>query len=453
MKPPSSPSDPLFGPLFGSPAVDPELDDRAWLRAMLDVERALAAAQARTELVPAEAAAAIAAATMAAAEAIDPAGLGRDALAAGNPVVPLVRELTALLPPSATPYLHLGATSQDILDTAACLVAARSLRPILADLAAVADQCARLAEAHRHTLMAGRTLTQQALPTTFGLKCAGWLVAVCEASGTLARVRDTRLAVQFGGAAGTLAALGDAGPRVTAGLAEELGLAEPALPWHTNRTRVAELAGALGVASGVLAKIALDVSLLAQTEVAEVAEAAGGGSSAMPHKQNPVRAVLVTAATRRVPGLVATVLSGMAQEHERAAGAWHAEWPTLTDLLRLVGGAAGHARHLLTGLRVDAARMRHNLDASAGLLLAEHVAARLAPALGRTAAHDLVARLSRDAATAGRPLRDALLADPAVRAKLGPTEIDEILDPAGYLGSASEFVDRALALHRDAGRP
>ncbi|HEU4425033.1 MAG TPA: lyase family protein, partial [Pilimelia sp.] len=310
-----------------------------------------------------------------------------------------------------------------------------------------------LAETHRHTVMAGRTLTQQALPITFGLKCAGWLVAVHEATDRLAELRRTRLAVQFGGAAGTLAALGDAGTGIAGRLAEELDLAEPALPWHTNRTRVAELAGALGTTAGVLGKLALDVLLLAQTEVAEVAEATGGGSSAMPHKQNPVRAVLVTAATRRVPGLVATLLAGMAQEHERAAGAWHAEWPTLTDLLHLVGGAAAHGRDLLAGLRVDAARMRHNLDATAGLPLAEHVAARLAPALGRTAAQDLVARACRDAVAAGRPLRDALLADPVVRDQLGPADIDAALDPAGYLGSAQAFVDRALALHRKAARP
>src|SRR5439155_3641219 len=221
------------------------------------------------------------------------------------------------------------------------------------------DPCAALADAHRDPVMAGRTLGQQAVPTTFGLKAAGWLVAVDAAAAALARVE---LAVQYGGAVGTLAATGPAGAAVVGLLAEELGLAEPVLAWHTDRTRVAGLAGALGVAAGVLGKVALDVVLLAQTEVGEVAEAEGGGSSAMPHKRNPARAVLVRAAAARVPGLVATVLAAMAQEHERAAGAWQAEWVPVRDLLRLTGGAAHHAHAMLAGLRVDAAAMRRNLD-------------------------------------------------------------------------------------------
>jgi 3-carboxy-cis,cis-muconate cycloisomerase len=437
--------------------VTAQVGDRAWLQAMLDVERALAAAGAGAGVIPDGAAKAIAACCEA--DRFDLGDLGRRAAASGSPVVPLVRDLTALVPGNAAPYVHHGATSQDVLDTAAALVARRALAPLLADLHAAADACAGLARAHRNTVLVARTLLQQALPTTFGLKCAGWLVALDEAAAGLDRVRRERLAVQLGGAAGTLASLGDAGPRVLRLLADELDLAEPVLPWHTNRVRVAELAGALGTASGVLAKIALDVLLLAQSEVAEVAEGHGdsggdggdgerrGGSSAMPHKRNPVRAMLVTAGTRRVPGLVATLLASMAQEHERAAGAWQAEWEPLGELLRLVGGAAASTRDLLAGLEVDAERMRADLDRAGGLPMAESVAGRLAPALGRTAAHETVARVSR-AAAAGRPFAEALRDEPEVAAHLSAADLAAALDPERYLGSAGAFVDRALAAHR-----
>ncbi len=346
--------------------------------------------------------------------------------------------------------MHSGATSQDILDTAAMLVVRRALRPILADLRAAADRCAELAERHAGTVMAGRTLLQQALPVTFGLECAGWLTALDEAAGGLEAIRRSRLAIEFGGAAGTLAALGDAGTTVAALLAEELGLAEPVLPWHTDRARIAEIGGALAIASGVLAKIALDVLLLAQTEVAEVREASGqgrGGSSTLPHKRNPVGAVLVTACTKRVPGLAATLLASMAAEHERAAGGWHAEWETLTDALRLTGGGARHGREMLAGLRVDAGRMRDNLGVTGGLIMAESVVARLSPALGRTAARELVTRLCAEAAQRSVPLRDALLAEPAVTAQLSAAEVDTALDPAAYLGCTPQFIARALARH------
>jgi len=445
MKPSSSTSD-LFRPLFGDPIVDAEVGDRAWLRAVLDFERALAVVQARAGVVPHEAARAIVAAVDSAVP--DPVSLGIRATASGNPVVPLVRDLAEALPAEAKAYVHHGATSQDVLDTAASLVAFRALRPVLDGLAGVADECERLAIAHRDTLIAGRTLAQQAVPTTFGLKCAGWLVAVDEARDRLDEVRATRLAVQFGGAAGTLSALGDAGADLVDRLADELGLVAPVLPWHTDRTRFAELAGALGSAAGVLAKIAQDVVLLAQTEVGEVAEADGGTSSAMPHKRNPVRAVLVVASTRRVPGLVATMLASMAHEHERAAGAWHAEWETTTELLRLVGGAVHGTRELLSRLEVDVERMRRNLDLTGGLLLAENVATRLAPALGRVEAQDLVAEVCRDAVAGGTALRDALIADTRVVEHLSPEEIDAALDPSAYLGSAAAFVDRALSAHQ-----
>jgi 3-carboxy-cis,cis-muconate cycloisomerase len=300
-------------------------------------------------------------------------------------------------------------------------------------------------------VMAGRTLGQQALPTTFGRKAAGWLAALDAAADGLDRVRRERLAAQLGGAAGTLASLGPAGVEVARGFAAELGLAEPVLPWHTDRTRVGELAGALGVAAGAMGKLALDVTLLAQTELGEVAEAAGagrGGSSTLPHKRNPVTAVLVRAATARVPGLVGTLLAAMAQEQERAAGAWHAEWRPLADLLGLVGGAAARTRELLDGLEVHPERMRANLEATGGLPLSERVAGALAGALGRVPANDLVQRLAAEAAAGGRPLREVLLADETVRRHLDEAEVDRLLDPAGYLGAAGELVDRALAAHR-----
>ncbi|MCC8249266.1 3-carboxy-cis,cis-muconate cycloisomerase [Saccharothrix luteola] len=438
----------LWGTLFTDPDVDDETCDRAWLRAMLDFERALAIVQARAGIVSEEAARMVV--TAIDVGHYDPVVLGEGALTSGTPVVPLVRAIGAHVTAEGRAAVHNGATSQDVLDTALSLVAFRALGPILDGLRGVADECERLARRHRDTLIAGRTLTQHALPTTFGLKCAGWLVAVDEAETALTRVRTRRLAVQFGGAAGTLAAVRSGGD-LTAQLAAQLGLAAPLIPWHTNRTRVAELAGALGEASGVLAKIAQDVVLLAQTEVAEVAEGDGGTSSAMPHKHNPVRAVLVTACTRRVPGLVATVLSAMAQEHERAAGAWHSEWQTVTELLRLVGGAVRGTRELLSRLRVDPERMRRNLDLTGGLLMAENVAVRLAGEIGRSEAQELVGEVCRTAVAAGQSLRDALLAD--LRIGLSEKEIDDALDPAGYTGSAGEFTDRALAAHRGRRRP
>src|SRR5918995_3682947 len=445
-RPPSLPSDDsggLLGPLFSGSGADPELSDRALLQAMLDAERALAMASARAGLVPEEAAAAISAVCQA--DRFDPGELGRRAVAAGNPVVPLVAELTEAVTTAAGPeaarWGHHGATSQNILDTAWALVGVRALGPILEDLEAAAEAAAGLAETHRVTVMAGRTLGQQALPTTFGLKAAGWLVAVEEAAAGLARVRRERLAAQLGGAAGTLASLGPEGVGVVRHYAELLGLAEPVLPWHTNRVRVAELAAALGVVAGVLGKIALDVTLLAQTEVGEVTEGGKGrgGSSTLPHKHNPITAVLVVAATRRVPGLVATLLGSMAQEQERATGAWHAEWEPQAELLGLVGGAAARTRELLQGLEVHPDRMRANLELTGGLLLAERVAAALAGPLGRSGAQDLVQRLSRRAADTGQSLRAELAADPQVRQHLDEADLDRLLDLEGYLGATEQL--------------
>ncbi len=422
---------------------------------MLDTEAALARALERAGLAPCGAGGAV---TAAAAGAFDAGALGRQAAQSGNPVPGLVAALRRAVPPDAADTVHRGATSQDIIDTAAMLLARGALEAIAGDLAAAADGCARLAAAHRDTLMIGRTLLRQAVPVTFGLVAAGWLTGLDEADESVARVRAQRLAVQFGGAAGTLASLGADGPAVAGLLAAELGLALPVLPWHTDRSRIVEVAAACAVTGAVLAKIARDVTLLAQSEVAEVREGGGsggerrGGSSAMPHKQNPVAAIAILGCTRRVPGLVATLAAAAEQEHQRAAGAWHAEWEPFADVLRVTGSAASWAVDLTGGLVVDPARMRANLDATRGLPLAERVAGLLAPALGRAAAHDLVARASAHAVAVGGTLRESLLGVPDLAgwvdgAGVTSAQIDAALDPAGYLGSAGAFTDAALAAH------
>jgi 3-carboxy-cis,cis-muconate cycloisomerase len=435
----------LLAGIFGRGGVD--VSDTAWLQAMLDTESALARALERAGLAAAGSGAAVTAAGRA--ENFDAGDLARQVPRTGNPVPALVRALTALLPADPAAAVHQGATSQDIIDTAMMLLAREAIDTMLASLAAAADAAAELAALHKETVMIGRTLLQQAVPVTFGLVAAGWLTGIDEARTALATVRRDRLAVQFGGAAGTLAALGPDGPRVAALLAADLGLAEPVLPWHTNRLRIVQLAGALAGACAATGKIARDVTLLAQTEVGEVREGADGqrgGSSTMPHKQNPVAAIAVLGCTKQAPGLVATLAASAEQEYQRAAGAWHAEWQPLTRLLELTGSAASWCAELLAGLQVDAGRMRANLEATGGLPLAEHVTAVLAPKVGRLAAHDRVAEAAARAVRTGRPFRDALL---AAGAGITAEEIDAALDPPGYLGAAAEFVSRALAAHRE----
>ena len=446
--------DGLFAGLFDRGAASTA--DPAWLQALLDAEAALARALERAGLAAPGAGATVTAAANA--DDFDAGALGRQAVLTGNPVPALVRALSARVPADAREAVHRGATSQDIMDTAVMLLAARALDAISLDLSAAAGDAAALAAAHAATVMAGRTLLQQAVPVTFGLVAAGWLTAIDEARADLDRVRATGLAVQFGGAAGTLASLDAAGAAVAAFFAQETGLAEPVLPWHTDRQRIVRLAGALAGACAALGKVARDVTLLAQTEIGEVGEGAGepgrGGSSAMPHKRNPVASVLILGCTRRAPGLLATLAAAAEHELQRAAGAWHAEWETLSDLLRLTGSAASWSAGLLRGLTVDAARMRVNLDAAGGLPLAEHLAAVLAPALGRLAAHDLVAAASARAVRDGLRLPDAMLADAGARAALDQAgvsraDLDAAVDPAAYLGTSADFIRRALTAHRD----
>ncbi|WP_235036692.1 3-carboxy-cis,cis-muconate cycloisomerase [Actinomadura sp. K4S16] len=349
----------LLSPVRAGTEAEAATSDLAYLTAMLDAEAALARAQARLGLVPGPAAEAITAA--ADADRFDLPGIARRARGSGNPVVPLVADLRALAGPAGE-HVHKGATSQDIADTGAMLVAARARRVVLAHLDRALDALAGLAARYRDTPMPARTLGWQALPTTFGAKAAGWLMGCLEAREGLAAVP---LPVQLGGPAGTLDAFGDRALDLVAAYARETELACPVLPWHTRRTPVAGLAAALAVAAGALGKIATDVWLLAQSEVGEAAEAAGagrGGSSSMPHKRNPALSALVRSAALQVPAQVQVVLAAQAAPHERPAGEWHAEWQPLRECLRLTGGAAETAAELLEGLEVSTERMRADLD-------------------------------------------------------------------------------------------
>jgi 3-carboxy-cis,cis-muconate cycloisomerase len=465
----------LFGGVFdrGGAATD----DTAWLQAMLDAEAGLARALERAGLASAGSGQAVTAAAQAGNFSIGE--LGELAALTGNPVPALARALARRVPQAAAGAVHRGATSQDIMDTAAMLLARRVIEVVLADLAQASAAAAGLADTHRSTMMIGRTLLQQAVPMTFGLVAAGWLTSLDEAREGLAAISSERLAVQFGGAAGTLASLGDDGPRVAALLAEDLGLAVPVLPWHTDRLRIIDLAAGLARVTAALGKIARDVTLLAQSEVGEVSEGKGsgagtrapaspdagpepaaagavsprrGGSSAMPHKHNPVAAIAILGCTKQAPGLLATLVACAEQEQQRAAGAWHAEWEPLTALLRLTGSAASWAAELMSGLVVDAARMAANLAATKDLPLAEHVTSLLAGVLGAAQAHDLVAEAARRAVSAGLPLRDVLLAVPKLEGRLASAgitaeQIESALEPAGYLGAADAFVTAALRAH------
>jgi 3-carboxy-cis,cis-muconate cycloisomerase len=424
----------------GSPAAA-ETADAAFLRALLDAEAALTRAQAALGLAPAKAATAVT-------EAADPGGFDIASLAVrarggGNPVIPLVADLTRAVGAEHGPYVHRGATSQDVMDTAMMLVAHRALGPVLADLDRCRRALAELAAEHRDTPMPGRTLTQHAVPTTFGLKAAGWRSLVLDARDRVTAVRGS-LPAQLGGAAGTLAAFSAYGAEDATALpgayARELGLAEPLLPWHTLRTPVADLAGCLAFAAGALGKLAVDVLTLSRTEIAEVAEGSGGGSSAMPHKANPVRSTLIAAAARRAPQLAATLYGSLVAEDERPAGAWHAEWEPLRDLLRLVGGAARDAAELTEGLRVRPEAMREHLRLTHGLIVSERLSAELAPVLGRARAKELLTELARRAYQEGRDLGELLLAEEELKG----IDVSSLIDPARYTGSAGTLTDRAL---------
>lgn len=429
--------------------------DRARAQAMLDVEAALAEAEASLDIIPSSAARAIRASARV--EIYDLARLAADAAGAGNAAIPLVAQLTkhvASADAEAARYVHWGATSQDIIDTAFALQLRASVPAVIAEIQRAASAAAQHARRHVDTVMVGRTWLQQATPTTFGLKAAGWMDALTRVQVGLTRALDGALVLQFGGASGTLAALGTRGPEVAAALGERLKLRVPTLPWHAQRDRIAALACALGVAVGSLGKIARDLALLAQTEIGEAYEAASdaGGSSTMPHKRNPVRAAVAAAAAIRAPGLVATMLSAMPQEHERGLGGWQAEWDAMPALVLAASESAEAIADALQRLVIDPARMRDNLDLTRGLVMAEAAVMLLAPDLGKAEAHALVESACRRASVDKRDLHEVLADDPAVTAKFDREALTRALSPDQYLGAARTFVERALNEHEASAR-
>ena len=442
---------PVTGALFGSDAMRAVFDERAFLARMLDVEAALARAEARTKVIPGAAAAAILRAASALAVDLDRAELARSAAKVGYPVVALVDALSRAAGPDAGRWTHWGATTQDILDTALVLQVRDGLALVRAELVAIVRALAALADRHRGAVMAGRTHLQHAAPTTFGLKCAGWLEPLVAHVERLDQLRPRVERVQLGGAVGTLASLGTSGIAVLEALAADLGLAVPAIPWHTARDGFVEAVCLLGLVAGSASKIATDVALLSQTEVAEVAEGAAdgrGGSSTMPQKRNPIASEYVVAAARGVHALVPLMLGAMAQDHESATGPWQAEALALPQAFVLTHGALVHTRRIAEALAVDAPRMRRNVDASRGLIMAEAAMMALAPRLGRGEAHHVVERACRTAQAEGIDLAAALAREPHGAAHLDRAELDRVTDPSRYLGSADGFIDRVLARAR-----
>jgi 3-carboxy-cis,cis-muconate cycloisomerase len=439
--------DPLFrGPIAGL------FDDNRRVQRMLDFEAALARAEARVGVVPLWAVAAIEAKCRV--ELLDFQRLASAAAAAGNLAIPLVQQLTALVArddPKAASYVHWGATSQDVIDTGLVLQLRDAFDLIEAELQSVGDAIARLVELHRDTLMAARTLLQQALPTTFGLKASGWLDAVGRHRSRLQEVRRRALMLQFGGAAGTMAALEQKGLAVAEALAGELNLPQPDAPWHSHHDRFAEVATVLGLIAATLGKIARDVSLLMQSEVSEVREPSApnrGGSSTMPHKHNPVGSVVALAAASRVPGLVSDMLTAMILEHERGVGGWHAEWELLPEIVMLTGGALRQMAEVIAGLEIDADAMTQNLGQTQGQLMAEAVVTGLAESLGRSNAQSIVGEACARATAERISLRDALLSDIRLRPILTVADVDRLLEPRNYLGSFNQIIERVLTSWR-----
>jgi len=417
---------------------------------MLAFEAALAHAEANAGIIPQEVANTIAANCKV--ELFDVAALYREAAAAGTPAIPLVRMLTEHVEGDAQKFVHWGATSQDAIDTALMLQMRDGLDLLVDGLLGVCAECATLAEQHRHTLMAGRTLLQQAVPITFGLKVSRWLALAVRQVYALRERRGRTLAVQLGGAAGTLASLGDKGLQVVELLAAELGLPVPDLPWHAERDRIAEIAGILGVVAGAMAKVAGDVVLLTQTEVGEALEGAApgkGGSSAMPQKHNPIDATSAIASAQLAVGVVPVILSAMAQEHERAAGGWQAEWAAIPNLFRYIASAVERVGEAVGGLQVDPARMSANLDLTGGLIMAESLTMALALHLGRPEAQRIVKALCDRAVRSGVHLRQVALEEVHIQTILSPEEIDRAFDLGAYLGSTDAFIDRALRSYRE----
>ena len=428
----------LYGALFSDPDIAEAFSDAATIRAMLDVERALARVQARLGIIPEDAAERIA--FVAGSYEPDIAGVAAGTEKSGVPIIPLVEQLRAAVGGEAAAYVHWGATSQDVVDTGLVL----RLRGVAGLLAGKIEQLSgllgKLADEHRGTVMAARTRSQQALPTSFGLKAAGWLSPLIDHATRLDEVRPRLLAVQFGGAVGTLAALGARGVEVMEGMGEELGLAVPAGPWHVRRDNLAEFAGWLSIVTGSLGKMGQDVILLAQSEIAEVRPGAGGGSSTMPQKSNPVACEVMVTAAGLNASLISAMHQAMIQEHERGGPGWQLEWLTLPQMAVATGAALNHAIAVIEMLEVDAARMRANLDESNGLILAEAATFALAEHMPRPQAQALVKEACSEVPQSGRTLMEILAGKTDA-----PVDWDTVADPANYLGSANELIDRILS--------
>ncbi len=440
---------PLLAPMLSSAAMRAVCDDEAYLQHMLDFEAALARAEAATGVIPANAAGPITKGCKA--SSFDLADLAEAAARSGNLAIPLVKALTANVAKAdadAARYVHWGATSQDVIDTAGMLTLRAAIDALLPDLDRAIAGFAKLAHQHRNTAVVARTWLQHALPMPFGLKLAEYAAALHRSRTRLQRLRSEGLALQFGGAAGTLAALGDKGLLVAEKLAQELKLPLPDAPWHTHRDRIAEAASVFAVLTGTCGKIARDVSLMMQTDVAEAFEPSGegrGGSSTMPHKRNPVAAAMALAAATMAPNLAATIFAAQVQDHERSAGPWQAEWPTLPNLLLVTSGALAAIVDIAEGLQVDVARMRANLEATGGLIMAEAVAMALAEKIGKNEAHHLVEAASKKAVTEKKGLRDVLTKDPKVTAHLSADKLAKLFEPMAYQGASQALIDRLLA--------
>src|SRR5580704_7276524 len=440
---------PLFAPLLSSAAMRAVCDDATTIQHMLDFEAALARAEAATGVIPASAVEPIAKACKT--ESFDIAALAEAATRSGNLAIPLVKALTADVAKAdaeAARYVHWGATSQDVIDTAAMLTLRAGIDALLADIGRAIAGFAGLARQHRNTAVVARTWLQHALPMPFGLKLAEYAAALHRSRVRLLRLRREALALQFGGAAGTLAALGDKGLVVAEQLARELELPLPDAPWHSHRDRLAEAASVLAIIAGTCGKIARDVSLMMQTEVAEAFEPSGegrGGSSTMPHKRNPVAAATALAAAIMAPNLAATIFAAQVGDHERSAGPWHAEWPTLPNLLLVTSGALAAIVDIAEGLEVDAVRMRANLDATGGLIMAEAVTMALAETIGKSEAHHLVEAASKKAVAEKKRLRDVLAKDTKVTAHLSANKLTQLFEPMAYQGVSQALIERLLA--------
>jgi 3-carboxy-cis,cis-muconate cycloisomerase len=440
---------PLLAPMLSSGPMRAVCDDATMLQHMLDFEAALARAEAACAVIPEHAAGPIAAACKA--STFDLAALAEAATRSGNLAIPLVKTLTADVAKSdadAARYVHWGATSQDVIDTASMLTLRAGIDVLLVDLERAITGFAALARKHRNTPVVARTWLQHALPMPFGLKLAEYAAALNRSRLRVKRLRADTLALQFGGAAGTLAALGDKGVMVAEKLAAELKLPLPDAPWHTHRDRIAEAASVLAIIAGSCGKIARDISLMMQTDVGEAFEPSGegrGGSSTMPHKRNPVASASALAAATMAPNLAATIFAAQVQEHERSAGPWHAEWPTLPTLMLVTSGALAAVVDIAEGLEVDVARMRANLDTTGGLIMAEAIAFALAEKVGKGEAHHLVEVLSKKAVAEKKHLRDVLAEDTKVKAQLSAETIASLLEPMTYQGTSQALIDRLLA--------